>query len=350
MRRTTTLATVLAALAIAGCFGRTDRVPAYAKDLAIEADLADVERPAPADTPPPPVTLGAGDELDIQVAGIPDTRERCAIGPDGRLYYGPIDGIRVIGMTLDDVAAELVPAMSAYYRDPKPAVVPAVLVSRHATVLGRVAHPGPVPLRGGERIIDLIAATGGFARGRSTSDTEEVADLTGAMYVRGGQVLPIDFVALAEGRRPEHNLLVHPDDYLYVPSGQSREINVLGAVQSPQAVAFRKNLTVTRSIADAGGYTRDAYLDRVVVVRGSTGNPRAGMIDVRAIAEGRRRDVLLRPKDIVYVPGRTSENPRLLLDAANRAYVTSISSRYANDVYNRLLEQPVENGLDSVLP
>jgi polysaccharide export outer membrane protein len=350
MNRTTALTCALAAFAIAGCFGRTDLVPSYGKTLAVEADVAEVDRPAPVDSPPPALTLGPGDALDIQVAGIPDTRERCLVGADGRLYYGPLDGIRAAGRTLDDIASDLVPAMAVYYRDPKPAVVPAELVSRHATVLGRVAKPGPVALHGGERIIDLIASAGGFARGKSTSETEEIADLTGALYARGNQVLAIDFIGLSEGRRPEHNLLVHPDDYLYVPSGQSREINVLGAVQSPQAVPYRNNLTITRAIADAGGYTRDAYLDRVVVVRGSTGSPRAGMVDVRAIAEGRRPDVFLRPKDIVYVPGRTSENPRLLLDTANRAYVTSIASSYANDVYNRLLEKPVGNGLDSVLP
>jgi polysaccharide export outer membrane protein len=348
MRRT--IAFLCLAAVLAGCFGRTDLVPSYQKTLQVEADLAPVDRPAPPDTPPPPLVLGSGDVLDIQVAGVASTRERCTVGPDGRLYFGPLEGIRAAGRTLDDIAGDLVPAMAVYFVDPKPAVIPSVLISRHATVLGQVVRPGPVPLHGGERILDLIADARGLSKGKSSEESEEVADLTGALYVRAGQVLPVDFVALTEGRRPEHNVLVHPDDYLYIPSGHSREINVLGAVGQPQAVPFRTRLTVTRAIADAGGFTRDSYLDRVIIVRGSTGSPRAGMVDVRAIAEGRRADVLLRPKDIVYVPGRTSENPRLLLDAANRAYVTSISSRYANDVYNHVFQDSVDNGLDSILP
>src|SRR4051812_39335043 len=104
MHRTTALACALALIALAGCFGRTDLLPSYRNSLGVEAQLAEVERPAPADTPPPPLTLGPGDILDIQVAGVADTRERCTVGPDGQIYFGPLDGIRVSGRTLDEIA------------------------------------------------------------------------------------------------------------------------------------------------------------------------------------------------------------------------------------------------------
>nr|MBA3845860.1 polysaccharide biosynthesis/export family protein [Planctomycetota bacterium] len=131
------IAAVICCVAIlAGCFGRTDRLPSYRSTLAVEADLRDVDRPQPTDTPPPAMTLGPGDVLDIQVAGIAGTRERCPIGVDGMLYYGPTDGVRAAGHTLDEIADDLGVALRAWYREPRPAVVPAVLLSRAATVLG----------------------------------------------------------------------------------------------------------------------------------------------------------------------------------------------------------------------
>ncbi len=349
------IAAVICCVAIlAGCFGRTDRLPSYRSTLAVEADLRDVDRPQPTDTPPPAMTLGPGDVLDIQVAGIAGTRERCPIGVDGMLYYGPTDGVRAAGHTLDEIADDLGVALRAWYREPRPAVVPAVLLSRAATVLGRVGRPGAQPLIGGERVVDLIAGAGGLAGGQSSENSEEIADLSGALYVRGATTLAIDFVALMQGAKPEHNVLVHPGDYMYIPSGQSREINVLGAVSGPRPVPYQQGVTVARAVAEAGGYTRDAYIDRIVIVRGSTSRPRAGLVNLRAILEGRRPDVALQPRDIVYVPGRTSENPRFLLDIANRAVVTSIASSYANEVYDDLFDagdrEDANDILDIVLP
>jgi len=324
-------------MALSGCFGYTDRVAAHEKALA-PAVLRDLERKPPADVAPPPLVLGAGDVLELSVVGQPATIETCAVGVDGMLYFGPTAGVRAAGMTFDAALTAVEEQLRMWYRQPRLAATLRAVVSRQAIVLGRVGAPGPVPLQGGERVLDLFAAAKGLAGGLSTNNTEEVADLTGALYVRGSEVLPLDLAALVRRGDTTWNLLVHPGDYLYVPSGQSREITVLGAVNAPQAVSFKEGITIVRAIASAGGYTKDAYIDRAVIVRGSTSRPRAGLVDVRAILSGRAPDVALEPRDIVYLPGRTSENPWFLYDAVTTSFTTIFAGRFADQVYQDLLK------------
>ena len=139
--------------------------------------------------------------------------------------------------------------------------------------------PGLVPLRGGERVIDLFASGGGLATSRFSGSTEELADLSGAIYLRGGEFI-LDFTALLKRGDQRWNIRVHPGDYCYVPSSLSREVYILGAVREPKLLGYKDNLTVISAIATAGGYTEDAYLDRVIIIRGNTSNPLAARCDI----------------------------------------------------------------------
>ena len=52
----------------------------------------------------------------------------------------------------------------------------------------------------------------------------------------------------------------------------------------------------------AEGFTREADLSRVHIVRGSLSNPQLIVVDFKDVLQGRAQDVPLEPNDIVYVP------------------------------------------------
>lgn len=336
--RLTPMAVVLAALALMACSTNPGRVDGDVADMHAALQLERVELPPPDDVPPPAVTLGPGDVLRIDCAGVPDAEETCRIGVDGRLYYGPIAGIEATGMTVPDVQAALTRQLATYIRHPQPLVELTEQHSRTVTVLGRVNTPGVVRLRGGERVLDLLTATGGLMTSRFSGSTEDLADLSGARYIRNGDVLPLDLTALVERGDQRFNIQVHPNDYLYVPSRLSREVYVVGAVGQPRAMGYRDNLTVARAIAQAEGFMDQAQPRRVILIRGSTAQPMAARVDALAIIEGYAPDVPLAPRDIIFVPGRDGFHPAELGDFTSRVFTASAAGRYASNVYTALTE------------
>ena len=107
------------------------------------------------------------------------TRESCHIGVDGKIFYGPLQGIVARGKSIASLQQELNRELLTWYQKPRVVITVLELRSQRATILGRVAQPGSVVLQGGERIIDLITATGGLATSRFSGSTEELADLSG---------------------------------------------------------------------------------------------------------------------------------------------------------------------------
>jgi len=292
-----------------------------------------VPQPLPPDEQPPAQVLGPGDRLDIEMSGLEGTLQTCVVGLDGMLYYGPTPGVRVQGMSLAAAADAVTDQMRAFHRHPQLSVNLRQMVSRTATVLGRVNTPGTVPLSGSERILDLLAATGFLATSRFSGSTEELADLSGALYLRGGRQLPVDFVGLVRRGDLRHNIRVHPGDYCYIPSSLSREVFVLGAVNQPKPVGFSEGLTAGRVVISAQGPTADAWPDRAIIIRGSAAAPTAARVDITAIIEGRAPDIPLLPRDIVYVPGATSEDPGKLARIAVDSFAAGLAGTLAARVY-----------------
>jgi len=89
---------------------------------------------------------------------------------------------------------------------------------------------------------------------------------------------------------------------VYVPAGTARDVYVLGAVTQPRPVAYTEGMTVAAAIASAYGTLRDAYTPQVAVVRGSFSQPEITIVNYRKVIRGEDTDIVLQPRDIVYVP------------------------------------------------
>jgi protein involved in polysaccharide export with SLBB domain len=130
----------------------------------------------------------------------------------------------------------------------------------------------------------------------------ELADLTNAFIARQGQVLPVDFVRLIRQGDMRFDVPLQAGDYISIPSGLSKEVYIIGEVNKPALFAFREDMPMSRTVALAEGFTRDADLSRIHVIRGSLSNPRLIVTDFNKVISGRQQDVQLEPGDVVYVP------------------------------------------------
>ena len=130
--------------------------------------------------------------------------------------------------------------------------------------------------------------------------------------IRDGDILPVDFSRLVKEGDTSQNIYLRNNDLVYLPSAATSTVLLLGAVAVPQAVGYKDSLTLVDCIAQGKGPAKEAYLDQVVIVRGTLAEPKAALVNLRAILTGTEPNVTLQPGDIVWIPRR----PLGLLESA----------------------------------
>jgi protein involved in polysaccharide export with SLBB domain len=181
-------------------------------------------------------------------------------------------------------------------------------------------------------LLEAVARAGGLETGLATDRSLiELADLKRSFLARGGQRMKIDFEKLFLDGDLSQNVPLEPNDYIYFPGGGEREVYVLGAVRAPGAHTFQNGVGVIGAIAARGGFSDRAWTKRVLVVRGGLGSPETFRVDAGDVLNGRAPDVVLQPKDIVYVADRPWIYADELLDAATNAFVTSAIVVWTSD-------------------
>ena len=280
-----------------------------------------------------PFRLGVGDIVEVEIAGVPDTRESTFVTPDGKLFYNLAGGLKVEGMTLGEARAALISRLKRYYASPEIGITLKEVKSRRYWMLGNVSKPGLYPIVQPTTLIEAISVAGGIRTSRSTGTTIEMADLSHSFVVRDGAALPVDFEALISQGDLNQNIYLKPGDYIYLPSVTSQEIFVLGAVRAPRAVGYSAGMGLVAAIANAGGLAKNAYAQRVVIVRGSLAKPTVATVNFNQVATGKQTDVRLATGDIVWVPNSPWERVERYVDAiigtATRTIAANEGMRFA---------------------
>jgi polysaccharide export outer membrane protein len=262
------------------------------------------------------MTLGPGDEIEVELIGSPETRTISRIGPDGKIYFSLLKGIDVWGLTLPETKATLEKELSRYQNSPRVAVTLRAVGSKQVWVLGRLTKPGVYPITGPTTLLEAIALAGGTSRSESQISTAEISDLRHSFVVRKGEFVPVNFDKLLRHGDMSQNIYLQSGDFIYVPFSGSREVYVMGAVKSPRALPFVDQMTLVSAIAGTAGMTSYDILDRydngvttlnadlahVAIVRGSLSEPQVIIVNYHDIVKGKSPDVPLEPGDIVNVP------------------------------------------------
>ena len=249
--------------------------------------------------------LGPGDVLDIELLGSGDGPQKTFVGPDGKIYFHLLPGQQVWGQTLSQTQQLLESGLAKFVQKPQISITLREVKSRRVWVLGRVNTPGLYDLTKPMTVIEAVSKAGGLFTSRMSGSTEELADLHHSFLIRKGQLLPVDFNKLIRGGDTSQNVYLEPDDFIYLPSALGSEVYVMGAVYQPRAVAFKDQVTLMTALAHCRGFIKGAKPEKVAIVRGSLREPEIAIVDAQAILTGKKKDILLKPRDMVYVPQTT---------------------------------------------
>ena len=175
-------------------------------------------------------------------------------------------------------------------------------------VLGDVVNPGFHPYTEGMDVIRAVTEAGGASR---------LAKWDAARLLRRDKsgnytVIPVDLSRLFGAADMSMNVKMRPGDILFVPSEEQAsrgQIYLLGQVMKPGAVALPldQDITVAKTILDAGGFAKFANTSKVKILRSAPdGSKQTLIVDVGNILETGSfdQDIPLVNGDVVIVPER----------------------------------------------
>ncbi|MCS6777995.1 MAG: SLBB domain-containing protein [Chloroherpetonaceae bacterium] len=264
--------------------------------------------PAPAQEDVPAVVttdsdyvVGVDDVLVITAPGHDEINQTVLVLPDGTIRVSGIpEKIRAAGLTLDQVRASVYKGLERLYNNLEISVALKEVNSRMVTILG-TRNPGRFPLRKGMRVSGLIAAGAGL---------QTKTKLVSGTLIRGLKTIKLDMPKIV-GMEPdlEADLLLEPNDTVildYKEEAPPPMFSVLGAVQKGGTFPMPLDgtpVSLARAVADAGGRTPTAALQRVKLLRKGQTIPLnlyPLLVEGKANAEG--GNMMMQDGDVLIIP------------------------------------------------
>ena len=171
--------------------------------------------------PPPPVevfdkgpyVIGSGDVLALRVWRNPELSVEVPVRNDGKISVPLLDDVHAEGLTTDELKELLTQALSEYISNPNVTVIVRNMTSKRAFLIGGVQRSGPIPLATNMRILDALAAAGGFT---TFADKKRVKIIR---QTENGEVeYRFDYDAYIAGKAPGTNLRLLPGDTIVIPN------------------------------------------------------------------------------------------------------------------------------------
>lgn len=191
--------------------------------------------------------------------------------------------------------------------------------SRSIYILGSVGRPGRYAFEEGLSFLDVLAAADG---------PTAAADVLNIRVAHRGEARDrVSKVNLAAYLNSGDDTLlpsVKPGDVIFVPDrnrnwleeSPASTVRVLGAVGKPGRYQFADNMSILDLLAEAGGPTREAYQEKIVVVNLSCCGNEARLFNLIDFAKSGNFSKLpvLRAGDTVYVPTTDQSDWKIFMD------------------------------------
>ena len=257
--------------------------------------------------------LGPDDSIAILAPDAEEIGDKpYRIGDGGYINLPLVGQVRAAGLTLEQLEAELVTRLNAYFKKPSVSVSVAEFRSQPVSVIGAVTTPGVIQLQGNKTLVEILSMAGGVRTDAGHSVKITRKQQWGRIPLPGATVDPtgrfsigeVRLKAIMEARNPEQNLLIRPEDIISVPRADI--VYVIGDVLKSGGYVLndQETLSVLQALALAGGLERTAAPQKAKILRPASGVERRTEIpvDLKKILAGVANDVAMAPDDILFVP------------------------------------------------
>ena len=295
---------LVAALSPAPAAGRGDASRVSAERLA-RLPKEPTTRPAGGEPPNPlEQVIGGMDVLEIDVFQEKDLGGLFRVSADGDITFPLVGNVRVAGLTLPQAQQKLAALLrEGYLKRPQVSVTVKESRSRGVAVLGAVTKPGAYQLWSGRTtLLEVLSMAEGVSL--NAGPGRKALILVRQDEKGEPQSITIDLDRLFKEGDTSLNVVVQPNDTLYVITKPEKTIVVYGEVKSPGTYPLEGGeMAVLEVISKAGGLTPFAAPNRTRLIRMVDGKEKSIQVRVGDIIKGEKtQDVMLQPGDVIVVP------------------------------------------------
>ncbi len=213
--------------------------------------------------------IGEGDVLRVSVWGNDKLSLSVKVRPDGKISIPALGDIEASGWTPDKLGKKLSVDMKKLERNPVVTVIVEEINNNKVYVFGGGVNPGVYDLNQRTTLLQLLCRIGN-AEGTNATDVSGVfqkADLISARLIRGNKIIKNNFYDLFIRGDVRQDILIKPNDIVFIPELENRNIYIVGAVNEPKHISYREGLTVMEAILEAGGFNRFERKNSTVILR-----------------------------------------------------------------------------------
>jgi polysaccharide export outer membrane protein len=241
--------------------------------------------------------IGVKDKVEVRVKEMPALDQEFEVRSDGTIFLPVVGTVAAQGRSEVELAQDLRVRLEAEgLRRATVEVRVTGFFSRPISVLGEVDKPGVQHVPGRVTLLEALLAagfTGGHdqtiqVRRRATNGLADTVVITAS-----------DLFELGD---PTVNIPIFAGDVIFVPPVQVRQVNILGAVESPGTVLFKglEPATLLIGIGRVGGLAEEA--SNKIRIRRREGEQQIELVvNYRRILDGKDPDVELQDGDMIIV-------------------------------------------------
>lgn len=257
-------------------------------------------------TPHRSYSLSPGDILSIYLWAYPeisgnnsDEKNGYQIDSRGYIQFPMIGRYKAAGKSLNQINQELRSQLSRYLKTPDVIVRVLSYQGQRYSVQGNV-------MKGGQFYLSDQPVSVYTALGMAGGVNAQQGDNTSVTLVRQGRTYQLNTVELEKAGLSLHNLLIQPNDTLYVNNRENQKIYVMGESGKNQSLPLRdQGMSLSDVLGESLGLNPlSASRSKIYVVRSQANavHTEVYQMDLTSIADfGLANQFKMRSNDIVYV-------------------------------------------------
>lgn len=203
-------------------------------------------------------TLGPGDEVIIDIYGASQLSSKYKISPDGTITIDNVGPVAVAGMTVTQAQNKVRSKVGMHYQDSSIKLTVGQTRTILVNVMGEVKTPGTYTLSAFATVFNALYLAGGIS---------DLGTMREVKVSRGGRVITsVDIYDYIINGKLTGNVMLKDNDVIMVGPYENL-VTITGKVKRPMCYEMKKNESMQSLLRYAGGFTGDAYKQKVRVER-----------------------------------------------------------------------------------
>ena len=209
---------------------------------------------------PSDYVLGAGDVVIIDIWGASQNMIEAEISPEGKIVVDGVGPLNIAGKSVLEANKYVNDVLGKIYAESSISLTVGTIRSIVVQVLGEVATPGSYTMSALSTAFNALYAAGGISN---------VGTLRSINVFRNGKnIATIDVYDYIFNGKVDGNIRLQDNDVISV-GAYDAIVNIQGKVKRPMLYEMKENENLSSLVNFSGGFSGDAYSEKVRVVRKS---------------------------------------------------------------------------------